>query len=77
MKYFFLFIIIFSQLSANPKNSWQDFNDGQLFIENQLQKQVNKNKAKNVIVIIGDGYGITTNYINRLNQGQKKWRAWR
>ena len=71
MKYFFLFITIFSQLSANQKNSWQDFNDGQLFIENQLQKQVNKNKAKNVIVIIGDGYGITTNYINRLNQGQK------
>lgn len=23
-----------------------------------------------MIVIVGDGYGITTNYINRLNQGQ-------
>ena len=65
-----LFLITFSQLSANPQKNYQSFNDGQSFIKNQIQKKINKNKAKNVIVIVGDGYGITTNYINRLNQGQ-------
>ncbi len=52
--------------------NYQSFNDGQSFIKNQIQKKINKNKAKNVIVIVGDGYGITTNYINRLNQGHTK-----
>ena len=65
-----LFLITFSQLSANPQKNYQSFNDGQSFIKNQIQKKINKNKAKNVIVIVGDGYGITTNYINRLNLGQ-------
>ena len=70
MFFLLLFLITFSQLSANPQMNYQSFNDGQSFIKNQIQKKINKNKAKNVIVIVGDGYGITTNYINRLNQGQ-------
>ena len=39
-------------------------------LKNQIQKKINKSKGKNIIVIISDGYGIITNYINRLNQGQ-------
>jgi len=41
-----LFLITFSQLSANPQMNYQSFSDGQSFIKNQIQKKLIRTKLK-------------------------------
>ena len=45
---------------------------GQAFFKKKLQVKRNTNTAKNVILLIADGYGITANYISQLFTGQAK-----
>ena len=47
-----LFLITFSQLSANPQKNYQSFNDGQSFIKNQSKIGVNKIYVKKFVRIV-------------------------
>ena len=44
--------------------------DGQLAIEARKRQKINKGKAKNVILFIGDGMGVTTITASRILEGQ-------
>ena len=41
-------------------------------IDNILNRKINKNVAKNLIIFIGDGMGVSTVTSGRIRKGQKK-----
>ena len=48
------------------------YSQAQSTLQEHLQRQPNTGRAKNVILMIADGNGVTTNYITRLFVGQKE-----
>ncbi len=51
------------------QNPW--YRQGQTTLQKKLQIKPNKRRAKNIILFIADGNGITSNYVNRLFAGQR------
>ena len=47
------------------------YTDAQALIAKNLARQANTNQAKNVILLVADGNGITTNYATRIYAGQQ------
>ncbi|MBE3639482.1 alkaline phosphatase [Mangrovicoccus algicola] len=60
----------FAQEIAQSGSDW--FTDGQARLEAELAKQPNTNRAKNVILFVADGQGVTSNYMIRLWTGQQE-----
>lgn len=60
--------------SPNPRESETSFwmNSGRRELNEALQQTPITNKAKNVILFLGDGMGITANTAGRILKGQKK-----
>lgn len=50
----------FSQNRPQEQNSEFWINDALGFVQNQLKKSINKNKAKNIILFLGDGMSVPT-----------------
>ena len=55
---------------APTVDNW--FAEGQEELKNALERKLNTNVAKNVILFIGDGLDITTTTASRIYAGQKK-----
>lgn len=55
-----------------PYNGQNDYQAGQKALSLRLSQKINKNQAKNVIVFIGDGMGISTITAARIYDGQSK-----
>ncbi|TFF20583.1 alkaline phosphatase [Jiella endophytica] len=55
-----------------PQESSQWFTDAQAKIKEVMARQPNTKRAKNVILLIADGNGVTTNYATRLWMGQQE-----
>ncbi len=54
-----------------PQSNSTWFKDGQAKLAEVMARQPNTGRAKNVILFIGDGNGVGTNYATRLFAGQK------
>lgn len=61
-----------AQAQDLPQSSDSYFTSAQALIEQMAARQPNTNKAKNVILFIGDGNGVGTNYATRLFAGQQE-----
>lgn len=70
---FFLLAIVFvqtiQQASAEDANKWQQ--QGDQALKQALMQQVNSKNAKNVILFVGDGMGLSTVTAARIFAGQK------
>ena len=55
-----------------PQSQSPWFTDAQSHIQDMVSRTQNTHRAKNVILFIGDGMGVNTNYAIRLYDGQKK-----
>ena len=54
-----------------PQQDSQWFTDAQAKIKEVMARQPNTKRAKNVILLVADGNGVTTNYATRLFMGQQ------
>lgn len=63
--------VVFAQESL-PQSGSTWFTDAQAVIEQNLARQPNTNRAKNVILLVADGNGITTNFATRVFAGQQE-----
>lgn len=54
-----------------PQASESWYKDAQATLQQHLAQQPNVKKAKNVILMVGDGNGVNSEYITRLYMGQK------
>ncbi|MBO6883041.1 MAG: alkaline phosphatase [Marivita sp.] len=61
---------VYAQDLPQADNEW--FVAGQARLQAELAKQVNTNRALNVILLISDGNGVGTNYASRLFAGQQE-----
>ncbi|NDW03098.1 alkaline phosphatase [Jiella pacifica] len=55
-----------------PQANSQWFTDAQAKIKEVMARQPNTKRAKNVILLVADGNGVTTNYATRLFMGQQE-----
>lgn len=65
--------LVLSSSNKDPEeNSEYWLEDGQNEVKSQLLKNINKKVAKNVIMFIGDGMGMSTITASRILSGQRK-----
>jgi alkaline phosphatase len=60
-----------AQDKALPQQDSQWFTNADALLQEMIQRTPNTNRAKNVILFIGDGNGVGTNYATRLYMGQQ------
>ena len=54
---------------AQADSTW--YTDAQAMLQEKLAHQPNTGRAKNVILFVADGNGVTTNYATRIYAGQQ------
>ena len=65
------FLAVYGDILTNQdKNQW--YKDGVKLIQDNLKVKPNTNTAKNAILFVGDGMGITTITATRILDGQMK-----
>ena len=66
----FFYVIIFAQIELYAQKNHY-YIDGKNYVKKQIKQKPNTKRAKNIILFIGDGNGLSSVYATRVFEGQK------